>query len=94
MYNYKTLFTWSGGPRSSGVSFFCFVSPSQRTDNLKGAMEQGVVMISEKHRRMLISLSMIICLLAVIVLVIAKDHAAKVSKPEAAVQGKRTLLTF
>ena len=22
-----TLFTWSGGPRSSGVSFFCFVSP-------------------------------------------------------------------
>ena len=22
----KTLFTWSGGPRSSGVSFFCFVS--------------------------------------------------------------------
>ena len=57
-------------------------------------MEQGVVMISEKHRRMLISLSMVICLLAVIVLVIAKDHAAKVSKPEAAVQGKRTLLTF
>ena len=67
-------------------------------------MEQGVVMISEKHRRMLISLSMVICLLAVIVLVIAavmlsliisrKDHAAKVSKPEAAVQGKRTLLTL
>ena len=67
-------------------------------------MEQGVVIISEKHRRMLISLSMVICLLAVIVLVIAavmlsliisrKDHAAKVSKPEAAVQGKRTLLTF
>ena len=24
---FKTLFTWSGGPRSSGVSFFCFVSP-------------------------------------------------------------------
>ena len=23
----KTLFTWSGGPRSGGVSFFCFVSP-------------------------------------------------------------------
>ena len=23
----KTLFTRSGGPRSSGVSFFCFVSP-------------------------------------------------------------------
>ena len=21
------MFTWSGGPRSSGVSFFCFVSP-------------------------------------------------------------------
>ena len=21
---YKTLFTWSGGPRSSGVGFFCF----------------------------------------------------------------------
>ena len=53
---------------------------------------------------MLISLSMVIYLLAVIVLVIAavmlsliisrKDHAAKVSKPEAAVQGKRKLLTF
>ena len=25
--NCKTLFTWSGGPRSSGVSFFRFVSP-------------------------------------------------------------------
>ena len=24
---FKTLFTWSGGPRSSGVGFFCFVSP-------------------------------------------------------------------
>ena len=23
----KTLFTWSGGPWSSGVSYFCFVSP-------------------------------------------------------------------
>ena len=23
----KTLFTWSGGPRFSGVGFFCFVSP-------------------------------------------------------------------
>ena len=23
---FYTLFTWSGGPRSSGVSFFCFVS--------------------------------------------------------------------
>ena len=23
----KTLFTWRGGPRSSGVGFFCFVSP-------------------------------------------------------------------
>ena len=23
----ETLFTWSGGPRFSGVSFFCFVSP-------------------------------------------------------------------
>ena len=23
----KTLFTWSEGPRSSGVVFFCFVSP-------------------------------------------------------------------
>ena len=67
-------------------------------------MEEGVVIISEKHRRMLISLSMVICLLAVIVLVIAvvmfsliisrKDHAAKVSKPEAAGQGKRTLVTF
>ena len=26
-YSTKTLFTWSGGPRSSGVRFFCFVSP-------------------------------------------------------------------
>ena len=25
--NSKTLFTWSGGPRSSGVGFFCFVFP-------------------------------------------------------------------
>ena len=25
----KTLFTWSGGPRSSGVGFFCFVSPER-----------------------------------------------------------------
>ena len=23
-FGIKTLFTWSGGPRSSGVSFFCF----------------------------------------------------------------------
>ena len=23
----KTLFTWSGGPRFSGVAFFCFVTP-------------------------------------------------------------------
>ena len=23
----KTLFTWNGGPRSSGISYFCFVSP-------------------------------------------------------------------
>ena len=71
---------------------------------MKDAMEQGVVIISEKHRRMLISLSVLICLLAVIVLVVAavmlsliisrKDHAAKVSTPEAAVQGKRALLLF
>ena len=64
-------------------------------------MEQGVVIISEKHRRMLISLSVLICLLAVIVLVVAavmlsliisrEDHAAKVSTPETAVQGKRAL---
>ena len=26
-YLIKTLFTWSGGPRSNGLSFFCFVSP-------------------------------------------------------------------
>ena len=25
--DFKTLFTWTGGPRSSGVGFFCFVSP-------------------------------------------------------------------
>ena len=68
---------------------------------MKDAMEQGVVIISEKQRRMLISLSVLICLLALIVLVVAavmlsliisrKDHAAKVSTPEAAVQGKRAL---
>ena len=23
----KILFTWSGGPRFSGVGFFCFLSP-------------------------------------------------------------------
>ena len=66
-------------------------------------MEQDVVMISEKHRRMLISLSMVICLLAIVLVIAAvmfsliisrKDHAAKVSKPETAVQGKRTLVTF
>ena len=27
----KTLFTWRGGPRSSGVGFFCFVSPTVLT---------------------------------------------------------------
>ena len=26
---FYTLFTWSGGPRSSGVSLFCFVSMHQ-----------------------------------------------------------------
>ena len=26
----KSLFTWSGGPRFSGVGFFCFVSPRVR----------------------------------------------------------------
>ena len=67
-------------------------------------MEQRVVIISENHRRMLISLSMVICLLAVIVLVIAadmlsliisrKDHAAKVSKPEAVVQGNFHVINF
>ena len=27
--HFKTLFTGSGGPRSSGVGFFCFVSPER-----------------------------------------------------------------
>ena len=27
IFDVKTLFTWSGGPRFSGVGFFCFVSP-------------------------------------------------------------------
>ena len=27
VWDIETLFTWSGGPRSSGVGFFCFVSP-------------------------------------------------------------------
>ena len=27
LFDNKTLFTWSGGPRSSVVGFFCFVSP-------------------------------------------------------------------
>ena len=58
---------------------------------------------SNDQRRMLISLSMVICLLAIVLVIAAvmfsliisrKDHAAKVSKPEAAVQGKRTLVTF
>ena len=29
----KTLFTWSGGLRSSGVGFFCFVSPRENKRN-------------------------------------------------------------
>ena len=27
VWDIETLFTWGGGPRSSGVGFFCFVSP-------------------------------------------------------------------
>ena len=33
----KTLFTWSGGPRSSGVSFFCFVSPTPTNPTRPGS---------------------------------------------------------
>ena len=38
---YKTLFTWSGGPRSSGVSFFCFVSPRAWTQKKPTPLDRG-----------------------------------------------------
>ena len=31
---FKTLFTWSGGPRSSGVGFSCFMSPRAKQKKL------------------------------------------------------------
>ena len=37
----KTLFTWSGGPRSSGVSFFCFVPPRAWKQKKPTPLDQG-----------------------------------------------------
>ena len=37
----KGLFTWSGGPRSSGVSFFCFVSPREWKQKKPTPLDQG-----------------------------------------------------
>ena len=37
----KILFTWSGGPRSSGVSFFCFVSPRARKQKKPTPLDRG-----------------------------------------------------
>ena len=39
---FKTLFTWSGGPRSSGVSFFCFVSPRACKQKKPTPLERGL----------------------------------------------------
>ena len=36
----KTLFTWSGGPRSSGVGFFCFHAPLGSPSPCKQALSQ------------------------------------------------------
>ena len=37
----QTLFTWSGRPRSSGVSFFCFVSPRARKQKKLTPLDRG-----------------------------------------------------
>ena len=38
----KTLFTWSGGPRSSGVGFFCFVSPRAWKQKKPTPLDRGL----------------------------------------------------
>ena len=37
----KTLFTWSGGPRSSGVGFFCFASPRAWKQKTPTPLDRG-----------------------------------------------------
>ena len=37
----KTLFTWSGRPRSSGVGFFCFVSSRAWKQKKPTPLDQG-----------------------------------------------------
>ena len=37
----KTLFTWSGGPRSSGVGFFCFVSSRASKQKMPTPLDRG-----------------------------------------------------
>ena len=41
IWSNKTLFTWSGGPRSSGVSFFCFVSPRAWKQKKQTPLDRG-----------------------------------------------------
>ena len=38
----KTLFTWSEGPRSSGVGFFCFVSPRAWKQKKPTPLDRGL----------------------------------------------------
>ena len=40
-YLIKTLFTWSGGPRSDGVGFFCFVSPRAWKQKKQTPLDRG-----------------------------------------------------
>ena len=38
---FKTLFTWSGGTRSSGVGFFCFVAPRAWKQKKSTPLDRG-----------------------------------------------------
>ena len=38
---FKGLFTWSGGPRSSGVSFFCFHALGDTKQKKLTPLDQG-----------------------------------------------------
>ena len=37
----KTLFTWSGGPRSSGVGFFCFHALEDTKQKKPTSLDRG-----------------------------------------------------
>ena len=39
--DFKTLFTWSGGPRSSGVNFFCFHALGDTKQKKLTALDRG-----------------------------------------------------